>query len=259
MVPDMGFTIRSTRSAFGVILRKFHQVGFYESVEVTVHNAAYVRCLPVGAVVLHAAVVEHVAADLRTPFDFFLACFYFCLLCHSVLEFLGIEDRAQLAHGVFLVLGLVAGFGVLDEDFFFLAGVRVGELIPQSHAGLYLVDVLATGASRTEGVPRQKSRFDLDFDGVVHKRGHEYRCKRRHTLALSIVGRHAHEAVNSVLALEESVGKITFYVDGAAFYAGLVPFEQVGDGGFVAVFLGPAQVHAHQHRSPVLALSATGA
>ena len=55
-----------------------------------------------------------------------------------------------------------------------------------------------------------------------------------HALALSIVGRHAHEAVNSVLALEESVGKVTFYIDGAAFYAGLVPFEQVCDGGFVA-------------------------
>ena len=65
-----------------------------------------------------------------------------------------------------------------------------------------------------------------DVGGVMDGDLHEYRCKRRHALALSIVGRHAHEAVNSVLALEESVGKVTFYIDGAAFYAGLVPFDR---------------------------------
>jgi len=93
---------------------KFHQVCLDEIVEFSVHNASHIGCLPVGAVVLHTAVVEYVAADLRSPLDFLFAGFDFCLLSHAVFKFLGVEDTAQLAQGVFLVLGLVAGLGVLD-------------------------------------------------------------------------------------------------------------------------------------------------
>ena len=47
--------------------------------------------------------------------------------------------------------------------------------------------------------------------------------------ALGVVGRHAHQAVHAVLALEVAVGKVALDIDCGRFDAGLVAFEQVGD------------------------------
>jgi len=99
---------------------KLHEVGFDESIEVAVHDSVDIRSLIVGAVVLHASVVKHVAAYLRTPFDFHLAGLDLGLLLKTVLQLLVVEYRAELTHGVLLVLGLVARLGVLDKDFFLL-------------------------------------------------------------------------------------------------------------------------------------------
>ena len=176
-----------------------------------------------------------------------------------MLQLLVVEDRAQLAHGVLLVLGLVARLGVLDEDFLLLAGVGVGELIAQAHARLHLVHVLTAGAARAEGVPRHTGRVDLHLDGVVDKRRHEDGREGGHALALGIVGRHAHETVDAVLAFQIAVGKVALDVDGAALDAGLVAVQDIGHGGLVAVLLAPAQIHAHEHRCPVLTLRAAGA
>jgi hypothetical protein len=43
---------------------KLHEIGFDEWVEVAVHDAVDVGCLPVGAVVFDTTVVEDVAAYL---------------------------------------------------------------------------------------------------------------------------------------------------------------------------------------------------
>ena len=212
-----------------------------------------------GAVVFYAAVVEYVAADLRAPLDFHFAGFDFGLLLKAVVHLLLVEYGAQVAQGVLAVFGLVAGLGVLDKDFLFFAGVGVGVLIAQAHAGFHLIDVLAASAAGAEGIPRHEGRFDLHLDGVVDQRGDEYGGERGHALSLGVVGRHAHQAVHSVLALEVAVGEVALDVDGAALYAGFVAFEEVGDGGFVAVFLAVAQIHAHEHGGPVLALGASGA
>ncbi len=76
-----GFTMSATFCAlYGVSVGgfgKFHQVCLDEIVEFSVHNASHIGCLPVGAVVLHTAVVEYVAADLRSPLDFLFAASIF--------------------------------------------------------------------------------------------------------------------------------------------------------------------------------------
>ena len=161
-----------------------------------------------------------------------------------------------MAQGVLAVLGLVAGLGVFNENLLFLAGVGVGVLVAQTHARFHLVYVLTACTAASEGVPRHQCRFHFHLDCVVDQRCHKHRCERGHALALGIVGRHAHQAVHAVLAFEIAVGEITLDIDGARFYAGLVPLENVGNRGFVAMFLAVAQIHAHEHRGPVLALGA---
>ena len=63
--------------------------------------------------------------------------------------------------------------------------------------------------------------------------------------------------MHAVLALEISVGKIALDTYCHALDASLVAFYHVLDGGLVAMLLAPAQVHAHEHRRPVLALGTT--
>ncbi len=60
------------------------------------------------------------------------------------------------------------------------------------------------------------------------------------------------------LALEIAISHVAFHAYGHALDAGLVALDEVLDGGLVAVTLTPAQVHAHEHLRPVLALGAAG-
>ncbi len=161
-----------------------------------------------------------------------------------------------MAQGVLAVLWLVTGLGVLDEDFLLLAGVWVGVLVAQAHTRLHLVDILAAGTTRAESVPRHQRRLHLHLYRVIDQRGDKHRRERCHALALGVVGRHTHQAMHAVLALEVSVGEVTLDIYRARLDARLVTFEEVGNRGLVAMFLAIAQVHAHQHLRPVLALGA---
>ena len=103
--------------------------------------------------VLHAAVVEDVATNLATPFDFLLTGFHLCLLGHAVLEFLVVKHGTEKAESVLAVLGLVSCLGIFNQDFFLFARIWILILIAQTDTGLYLIDVLSTGATTSEGIP----------------------------------------------------------------------------------------------------------
>ena len=207
--------------------------------------------------VFHATVVEHVGANLRAPFDFFLASLDFRLCFEPFFHGAVVELRLQQEQGLFLVLRLVARFGVFDEDFLLFARVGVGVPIAQPDARLHLVHVLAAGAARAERVPRELGRIDIHLDGVIDERRDEHRRKRGHSLALRVERRHAHEPVHAVFRLQEAVGKLAALdFHRHALDAGLVALLQVRDGDLVAVGLGPAHIHSHQHLGPVLALGA---
>ena len=62
----------------------------------------------------------------------------------------------------------------------------------------------------------------------------------------------------AILTLQVAVGIAAADFYGAGLDACFVALLQVGDGCFVAVRLGIAQVHAHQHAGPVLAFGTTG-
>lgn len=83
-------------------------------------------------------------------------------------------------------------------------------------------------------------------------------AKRSHTLALGIVGRNTHQAVYTVLTFQVAVGIITGNLDGTSLDTCLVSFLPRLAMVALAVSLGIAQIHTHQHACPVLALRTTG-
>ena len=103
--------------------------------------------------VFHTTVIKHITAYLAPPLDFLLSGLDFSLFGLTFLQGTVVELRLQKAHGILAVLQLLAAFRVFDEDFFFLARIRVFILVAQAHAGLHLVDVLPAGTSGTEQVP----------------------------------------------------------------------------------------------------------
>ena len=107
---------------------------------------------------------------------------------------------------------------------------------------------------------RQSLSLISIVDGVVDHRDRPRRWRsevwRR---ALAVVGRDADQPVHAGFGLQPAIGVVALDEDGRGLDAGLfagVLFEQLD---LVAVLLGPARVHAQQHRGPVLALGAAGA
>ena len=162
--------------------------------------------------------------------------------------------RAEESHGILFVFGLVAGFGVFDEDFLFLAGVGVFVLVAQAHAAFYFVDVLTAGTAAAEGVPAEARHIYNHFDGVIDQRCDADGSKGGHAFALGIEGADTDEPVDSGFALEVAKGVVAFDLHGDALDAGAFAVEDVGDGHMVVVGFGIAGVHAHEHFGPVLSL-----
>jgi long-chain acyl-CoA synthetase len=71
----------------------------------------------------------------------------------ELLQLFIIKNRAQLTHGVFLILRLVTGFRIFNQDFFFFACVRVFILITQTYTRFYLIYVLSSGTTTSECIP----------------------------------------------------------------------------------------------------------
>ena len=91
-----------------------------------------------------------------------------------MLQLLVVEDRLQVAECVFAVLWLVAGFGVFNQNFLFLASVWVFVLIASAHTRFHLIHILTTCTTASEGVPSEACRVDFNLDGIVDERSHKH-------------------------------------------------------------------------------------
>lgn len=67
-----------------------------------------------------------------------------------------INESAETGECPFLVFRLVSGFGTFDQDLLNLSCVRILPVISKSDARFHFVDILSSGAARSESVP-----FDL--------------------------------------------------------------------------------------------------
>ena len=131
-------------------------------------------------------------------------------------------------------------------------------MVTQTNSGFYLVHILTTGATASEGIPRDTCRLNIHLNTVVYQRGDKDRSKRCHTFTLRIVRRDTYQTVHPIFSFQITVGKIPFNIDRTGFDSGLITFLKVGNSSLIAICLSITQIHTHQHRSPILTLRTTG-
>src|SRR3990172_2798436 len=153
--------------------------------------------------------------------------------------------------GRLLVLGLAPLVLALGDD----PGRQVG----QADGGIGLVDVLAAGALRTEGVDPDLVPVELDLGGVLDLGQDLDEGERRLAALLGVVGADPHEPVDPALRPEPAVRPPAVDRHGDALEAGLLALLLVEDLGPEAMALGPAQVHPEEHLGPVRGLRAARA
>ena len=134
----------------------------------------------------------------------------------------------------------------------------VGE-VGDAHRRVGGVDVLAAGAGRPVGVDAHIGLADLDLDRIVDDRIDPDAGEGGVAARIAVIGRDAHQAVDARLGLQPAIGIVALDQDGGGLDAGLFAVMDFQHLDLEAAALGPARVHAQQHRRPVLALGAAGA
>ena len=169
----------------------------------------------------------------------------------ALLQFDLVEPRAQHVPGLRLVLVLRTA-GLTDHR-------DPGRNVRQAHRGFGLVDVLAAGAARAHGVGANVGFVDVDLDRVVDHRKDRDRRERGVPPRVGIERRDPHQPMHAGFGLQPAIGVVAADLDGRGLDAGLFALGLLEIFDLEAVLLGPARIHAQQHRGPVLALGAAGA
>ena len=136
--------------------------GINHRLDVTAQESLQVVRRIADAMVRHAALWEVVGTDFRTS----VARRHQTLtargdVVHILLMLLVIYKGIQARESAFLVFGLVARLGTLDEDLLRLARIRVLPHIAQADTRFHLVHVLTTGTATSEGVPLDFTLVDM--------------------------------------------------------------------------------------------------
>ncbi len=177
---------------------EFGEIFFHELIEVSVKHVFHVEPFVVGAVILDAPVVQHVAADLASPLDFFLfaldLAFFGLLFFPLPLVELGHEHF----HGTLPVLELRTLLLAADHD--------SGREVLDAHGGLHLVDVLAALAAAAEGGKFEVLLADFDFNIGRGFRVGEDTGKGGVPPGVRVVRRNANQPVNTVFSFQVAVG-----------------------------------------------------
>ena len=142
---------------------------------------------------------------------------------------------------------------------FWLWATMPGRQVGQPDRRVGLVDVLAAGALRAEGVDPDLVPVELDLDVVVGLGQDLDERERRLAPVLRVERADPDEPMDAALGAQPAVGAPAVDRDGHALEAGLLAFLLVEDLGREAVALGPAQVHPQEHLGPVGRLRAAGA
>ena len=131
--------------------------------------------------------------------------------------------------------------------------------VGDAHRGVSLVDVLAAGAAGTVGVDPKVGGVDRNFDGVIHFRVDGHAGEGSMAARIGIERRLADQAVDAGFRAQGSVGIVARHLDrrvlDACDFAGR--FLQHFDAEPPA--LAEFEVHAFEHRGPVLGFGASRA
>ena len=163
-----------------------------------------------------------------------------------------VEPRAQHVPGLRAVLVLRAA------RLWQTTAMPVGMWVRRT-ADSVLLTCWPPAPPRAHGVDAHVGFVDVDLDAVVDHRIDRDAGERGVPPRIGIERRDAHQPVHAGFGLQPAIGVVALDLDGRRLDAGLfaVGLFQILD--LVAVLLGPARVHAQQHRGPVLALGAAGA
>ncbi|TLD44612.1 MAG: hypothetical protein FAZ92_03162 [Accumulibacter sp.] len=161
-----------------------------------------------------------------------------------------VEARLQHRHGFGAVAVLRAVVLALDDD--------VGRQVRDADRRIGLVDVLAAGAGSAVGVDAQVCRVDLDGEGIVDLGVGRHRAEARMATGVRVERRLAHQTVDAGFRAQHAVGVVAGDADARRLDAGDLAFGFLEHLDRVTLALGVAQVHAQQHRRPVLRLGAAG-
>ena len=138
------------------LLHALLQTRLDKRVQIAVQHLLRRRRFVVGAQVLDAAVVEHIAANLVAPADIGLGVFELLLRFLLLAQLEVVEARTQPLPGDVAVAVLAAAVLALHDD--------AGGQVSQAHRRVGLVDVLAAGATGAEGIGAHVRRVDVDLD-----------------------------------------------------------------------------------------------
>ena len=223
---------------------------FDERVKVAIEHLLRCRGFVVGAQILDAAVVEHVAADLVAPADVGLGVFELLLFGLALAHLMVVQAAAQALPCHIAVAVLAAPVLALHHD----AGRHVG----QAHGGVGFVDVLAAGATGAESVNANVRWVDIDLDRIIDFGVDKDRGERGVAPTRRVEWRFAHQAVHAGLGAQQAKSVFTLDLDGCALDASGVASGLVFDRDGEAFAFGVAQVLAQQHAGPVAGFGATG-
>ena len=162
-----------------------------------------------------------------------------------------VQARLQHRHRLGAVAVLRAVVLALDDD--------SRRDVRDAHRRVGLVDVLAAGARRPVGIDAQVGRVNLDLERVVDFRVGEDRAEAGMPARVRVERRLAHQTVDPRLRAQHAVGVLAGELDGRRLDAGDFAFGFFEHLDREALALAVLDVHAQQHRRPVLRLGAAGA
>ena len=166
-------------------------------------------------------------------------------------EFTFIQARLQHLHrgGAVLVL---ASLILAGDD-------HAGGHVRDAHGGIGGVHVLAASTGGAIGIDLEIRFLDVDVDFIVHLRIDPHAGKAGVPPGRAVVGADAHQTVDAALGLGPAIGLGALHQKGGVLDAGGFTRVEVHQLNLVAVFFGPALIHAQQHRGPILAFGTTSA
>src|SRR5438309_12048375 len=222
-----------------------------EVLETAVEHRLRVAGLGTGAQVLDARLVEYVAADLVAPADVGLLFLKLRLLGAALAQLGFVELRFQHRHRLGTVAVLRAVVLALHDD-------AAGQ-VRDAHRAVGAVDVLAARARGAVGVDAQVVGVDLHLDRFVDLGVHEHAGEGRMPPGIGIERAFTHQAMHAGLGAKLAVRIVAADLQRRALDARHLAAGALQHLDGEALLVAVLDVHALEHRRPVLLLGATRA
>ena len=132
-------------------------------------------------------------------------------------------------------------------------------LMGQTHRRIGFINMLTTGTRCAVSIRANIRRININLNIVINLRRHIDRRERCMTAITRIKWRLAHQTMHTNLSTQPTKGIFTANLHRGTFNTSHITGRAFHQLRFKAFIVSPAQIHAQQHLSPILSLSATRA